>query len=259
MALQPGRYLGRYLTHTLDDKRQVYGVSCGDPRFVAKYVGDHVDDRREIFAAANCGTWKHARYLTHTREDGRQVYAFADPCCGSGSASGSGSSGPDCVISCCYPHPPKRRMYVTLTRQAGDIGCDCVPSITVPIDLTGIGTFAEPINNGCDTNELWYQWDGMATTPHCFNPSETLNFSCRLICDPAGVGLSCMGYVLYVSIWCSQVGTFPGFFVSSFPDACTCEPLYLHYATNDYTYSPECGRNTAGDAANCLYDAVVTE
>lgn len=228
-------------------------MHCGDPRLVAKLVGEKKADRRDYYAAAGCGNWVHAKYLTYAH--GRDVYAYADPCCGSGSGSGSGSSG-GCVFSCC-PNP-KRHYYVTLTNQGVDggfgFGCDCIPSITVPVDLTAFGTFA-----GIGPCELWYQWDGVASHAHCFNEGQTTDFYVRLECDPAGFNVGCMAYTLRVQIDCTGVGFDENRWESTTPDACTCNPFYLHFPSHDYTNSPECCRDINGDAVDGIFDATVTE
>lgn len=179
-----------------------------------------------------------------------------------------GMAGCPPVVECCPGYVPKGRYYVTFTNVGtGTPGCDCVPTVVVPIDLYSFGDYdTHPLCPGCKVGERWSGWRGYADHAECFSGEGTVRFCVRLDCDPAGAGVVCGSFALAARITCGGFGPTPACdYVGDVvavgpPDSCTCDPFYLRWDFVTNLENPgSCCRNSAGDVVAGQWRIEVTE
>ena len=179
-----------------------------------------------------------------------------------------GTAGCPPVVECCPGYVPRGRYYATFTNASSGCpacGCDCVTSVVVPLDLYAYGDYdTNPNCPGCKVGEKWSEWRGSARHAACFGSGE-IEFCVHLVCDPAGAGLVCGSFALYVQLTCGDP-TAPDNCGSATltavgpPASCTCAPFDLLWTGVSNLEDPgDCCRDSAGDAITATWDIEVTE
>ncbi len=143
------------------------------------------------------------------------------------------------VLECCDGHVPPSRLYATLTVQPGSLGCDCMTTVVVALDLAETGDFTtNPNCPGCKTGETWYKWQGSTTEPHCCAGRDPARFCVQVVCDVAGLGPGCGGFAGYFQVFENGYngGVCPFDTADMInlpaPDSCECEPsVGLHWTS----------------------------
>lgn len=81
------RHLARRTDVVRPDGKPLYVTRCHTARRIARLMG--TKDSLPYYASAYCGPYREGKYTGVARPDGRPLLAFAAPCCGGGSGSGS--------------------------------------------------------------------------------------------------------------------------------------------------------------------------
>lgn len=129
--------------------------------------------------------------------EGRMVYGI-NHCCGEGSGSGPGSSGPDEVLVACCPYPVPNAIEATITDKTGD--CSCLPDSAI-LGYLGDGIWESDVYEDCGGTCYWRlscidgQWD--VTIASCVGSFTVVSVDCEdfeVVVDVDNTGMSnCTG------------------------------------------------------------------